>query len=331
MEQRKKDHIDLAFKTQTSAVEKDHRFQYEPMLSSHPADKLPESKLGGKIMKAPIWISSMTGGTKLGNKINHNLARVAGEFGLGMGLGSCNILLKNEKHLPDFDVRGTIGNDQPLYANMGIAQIEYYLERNDLQTIHDLLKTLRADGLVIHVNPMQEWLQPEGDKINSVPLKTIKTFMEDADYPIIVKEVGQGMGKNSLAELLSLNLEAIEFAAFGGTNFARVELERNENASAKLLEPLSYIGQTADEMTNMVNEMVEKNLSINTKGLIVSGGLKTFLDAYYHIQKSKIPAIYGMASTFLKYAKEDYDQLRDFTNSQIEGLKMAYAFLRINE
>lgn len=331
MEQRKKDHINLAFKTQTNAIEKDTRFQYEPMLSGHPVDALPENKLGGKIMKAPVWISSMTGGTKLAHKINHNLARVAGEFGLGMGLGSCNILLKNEKHLPDFDVRNIIGENQPLFANMGIAQMEYYMEKDDFQTIHDLVRTLKSDGLVIHVNPVQEWLQPEGDILRRKPIETIKAFLYDADYPVIVKEVGQGMGEKSLAELLTLNLEAIEFAAFGGTNFARVELMRNENANAGLLEPLSYIGQTADEMTNMVNNLVEKNLSIQTSGLIVSGGIKTFLDGYYHVRKSKLPAIYGMASTFLKYAKEEYSQLYEFTKGQIEGLKMAYAFLRIND
>lgn len=174
MEERKKDHITLAFQTQTEAIEKDHRFVYEPMLAGHPDQTIPGQDIGGKKMKVPIWISSMTGGTEKANKINHNLAQVAAEFGMGMGLGSCHILLKNEKVLPDFDLRTIIGPDLPFYANMGIAQIEQILKGNRIQEIADLISLLKADGLVIHVNPIQEWLQPEGDIISRPPIEIIK-------------------------------------------------------------------------------------------------------------------------------------------------------------
>jgi len=329
MEDRKKDHITLAFQTRTSSVEKDHRFVYEPMLTSHPKDDIPGQDIGGKEMKVPVWISSMTGGTAKANKINHNLAQVAAEFGMGMGLGSCNILLKNEQYLPDFDLRQVIGPDLPFYANMGIAQIEQILELDKVQEISDLINLLKTDGLIIHVNPIQEWLQPEGDVIKRPPIVTIKEFISQVDYNIIVKEVGQGFGQKSLQSLLELPLAAIEFAAFGGTNFAKVELMRNKNANTALLDPLSFIGQTADDMLLSVNNIVENTNKINTERLIISGGLKTFLDGYYFINKSQIPAVYGMASTFLKYAQEDYHQLKEFTKSQVEGLKMAYSFLNV--
>jgi isopentenyl-diphosphate delta-isomerase len=329
MEDRKKDHITLAFQTRTSSVEKDPRFVYEPMLTGHPKNDIPEQDIGGKKMKMPIWISSMTGGTTKANKINHNLAQVAAEFGLGMGLGSCNILLRNENYLPDFDLRHIIGPDLPFYANMGIAQIEQTLELGKVQEITDMINLLKADGLIIHVNPIQEWLQPEGDIIKKPPIETIKEFIKQIDYNIIVKEVGQGFGEQSLQSLLELPLTALEFAAFGGTNFAKVELMRNKNANAALLDPLSYIGQTAEDMTQSINTIAEKSNGIKTNRLIISGGLKTFLDGYYFINKSHIPAVYGMASTFLKYAQEDYHQLKQFTKSQVEGLKMAYSFLNV--
>jgi isopentenyl-diphosphate delta-isomerase len=329
MEDRKKDHITLAFQTRTSSIEKDHRFVYEPMLTSHPKDDIPGQDIGGKEMKVPVWISSMTGGTAKANKINHNLAQVAAEFGMGMGLGSCNILLKNEQYLPDFDLRQVIGPDLPFYANMGIAQIEQILELDKVQEISDLINLLKTDGLIIHVNPIQEWLQPEGDVIKRPPIETIKEFISQVDYNIIVKEVGQGFGQKSLQSLLELPLTAIEFAAFGGTNFAKVELMRSKNANTALLDPLSYIGQTAEDMLLAVNNIVENTNKINTERLIISGGLKTFLDGYYFINKSRIPAVYGMASTFLKYAQEDYHQLKEFTKSQVEGLKMAYSFLNV--
>jgi len=329
MEDRKQDHISLAFKTQTETIEKDYRFAYEPMLTAHPDQTISGQDIGGKTMNVPIWISSMTGGTEKANKINHNLAQVAAEFGMGMGLGSCNILLKNEKHLPHFDLRKIIGTELPFYANMGIAQIEQLMNSNRIQEVSDLVKLLKADGLIIHVNPVQEWLQPEGDLISVPPIETIEAFISQVDYNVIVKEVGQGMGKQSLKRLLRLPLAAIEFAAFGGTNFAKVELMRNKGADPALLDPLSYIGQTAEEMTQTINAILSEEDNLKTDRLIISGGLKTFLDGFYLINKSQLPAVYGMASTFLKYAKVDYQQLKTFTQSQIEGLKMANTFLTV--
>ena len=329
MEQRKTDHINLALKTQTPGIEKDTRFAYEPMLSAHPENGFPGIHIGDKALKAPMWISSMTGGTQQARKINHNLARLAAEFGFGMGLGSCHVLLRNEQHLPDFDLRGIIGEDRPFYANMGIAQIEEYLEKDHLQVVRDLVGLLKADGLVVHVNPMQEWLQPEGDRIHHPPIETIRELIRQVDFNIIVKEVGQGMGMESLRALLQLPLAAIEFGAFGGTNFAKLELMRDEHNRQSLMEPLSLIGQTAEEMTTAVNQLMDEKTVVKTKSLIISGGIKNFLDGYHLITKSSLPAAYGMASTFLKYAREDYESLKNFTQGQLEGLRIASAFLRV--
>ncbi len=330
MQNRKSDHISLALNNQTGIPEKDPRFFYEPMLRGHPDDSLPETRFGGKVMKAPIWISSMTGGTPQARTINHNLAGLAAEFGFGMGLGSCHILLRDEQHLPDFDLRGIIGDDQPFYANMGIAQIEQFvIEKDDIQVIKDLVSLLRADGLIVHVNPIQEWLQPEGDNIKYPPMQSIKQLLDAVDFNVIVKEVGQGMGKESLKAMLQLPLTAIEFGAFGGTNFAKIELMRNQDANSGLLEPLSFIGQTAEEMVMLVNQLIEEDIRIQTGNLIISGGIKNFLDGYHLIKTSQMPAVYGMASTFLKYAREDYQSLRTFAKGQLEGLQFAYNYLNV--
>ena len=330
MEERKQDHISLAFQSRIGQAQQDKRFAYEPMLRAHPSGDLLKTPFLGKSLGAPIWISSMTGGTSLARKINTHLAQAANEFGLGMGLGSCRIVMDNEKYLPDFDLRPIIGDALPLYANLGIAQLETRLARNDLQAVHDLVSTLRADGLIIHVNPMQEWLQPEGDLLRHPPLDTLRHFLAQANYPVIVKEVGQGFGLESMRELLKLKLAAVEFAAFGGTNFAKVELLRNLETSRELYEPLSYIGETAEDMLASLNTLAQgPQDSFQTPEVIISGGLRSFLDGYYFIQKSKYPAIYGMASTFLKYAKEDYSALHEFTKNQIRGLQMAYTFLKV--
>ncbi len=330
MKDRKKDHIDLAFDSRTPVSEMDTRFIYEPMLSPHPGDTIPEFRFGGKMQKLPIWVSSMTGGTKLAGKINRNLARACREFGMGMGLGSCRALLKDDSHLPDFDMRDIIGDEMPLFANLGINQAEELIELKEAARAEELVQKLRADGLFIHINPFQEWFQPEGDRLLRAPIETIKTLLDLIDVPLAVKEVGQGIGTESLRELMKLPLAAIEFGAFGGTNFAKVELSRNPGHARELFEPLSYVGHDAAQMVEMVNQITnEEGKNIRCRQLIISGGIKSFLDGYYLINKSLIPSVYGQASAFLKYAREDYQQLHNFVSHQVSGLKMAYAFLRV--
>ncbi len=330
LENRKKDHIDLALKSQTPPPEMDSRFHYEPMLNPHPTGGLKPFTILGKVHRVPMWVSSMTGGTKLAGTINRNLAMACHEFGMGMGLGSCRIIMEDPTYFEDFNMRSIIGDDLPLWANLGIAQIEELLEGGRVDKAIELVDKLNADGLIIHVNPMQEWFQPEGDILRSAPLETIKRFLDQFSRPVIVKEVGQGMGPDSLRELLQLPLQAIEFAAFGGTNFARVELLRDERASQALFGPLSYIGETAASMLDQVNRIVAEK-SPACKELIISGGVKNFLDGYYLVRKSSLPAVYGMASAFLEHARGNYDQLREFVQAQVSGLEMAYAYLSIRE
>jgi isopentenyl-diphosphate delta-isomerase len=330
MESRKKDHINLAFQSQTPRDLLDNRFNYEPMLAAHPKGLKPLMFLG-KTFRAPLWVSSMTGGTELASKINQNLATACKEFGFGMGLGSCRVILDDKTHFSDFDIRDTLGNDFPLFANLGICQVEQLIENKKVDKIIELVKRLRADGLIVHVNPVQEWIQPEGDRIKYPPIETIKRLLDLVKFPLIVKEVGQGMGPNSLYELLHLPLAAIEFAAYGGTNFAEIERLRDPSADQQLIGPLSKIGVDVYQMLDFVNNIIKEDKDIQCKQLILSGGIKSFLDGYYLLQKSTLPAVYGQASSFLRYAKEDYAQLRTFVSSQIKGLEMASAYLKLKQ
>lgn len=328
MQDRKKDHIDLAFKSHTKSIENDDRFYYEPLLSGHPTG-LKQINFLGKTLKAPVWISSMTGGTKMAGKINRNLARVASEFGLGMGLGSCRCLLESDDCFEDFNVRSIIGDENPLYANLGIGQIEQLLVSKKTDLVKQMVEKLKADGLIIHVNPLQEFFQPEGDRFKSAPIDTIEKFLTKTKIKVIVKEVGQGMGKESLRKLLKLPIEAIEFGAFGGTNFSNLELMRNDDSFIKEIAQLKNIGHTATEMLELLNELIEEHQGSKPKNIIISGGINSFLDGYYLINKSKLSAVYGQGSAFLKYAMQDYESLRKFVQAQIKGLEIAYSFLRI--
>ncbi|MDI1233902.1 MAG: isopentenyl-diphosphate delta-isomerase [bacterium] len=326
---RKQDHIELAFLSQTACI--DSRFYYEPLLSAHPeATVIPQKTIANKALQLPLWVSSMTGGTLQAGVINRNLAMACNEFGMGMGLGSCRIILKDATYFEDFNVRQYLGNELPFFANLGIAQIEELLALNQIPLLVDLIKRLDADGLIVHVNPLQEWLQPEGDRIKFAPIDTIKRLIDKIDCKIIVKEVGQGFGPKSFVELLQLPIEAIEFGAHGGTNFATLELLRQPDYIKELLTPITKIGHTAIEMVDFanlaVNQLGDKALCRN---LIISGGVKDFLDGYYLIQKANTNAVYAQASAFLKHATGDYETLRNYCELQKKGLQTCYSYLSI--
>lgn len=327
MTDRKRDHIDLAFRSHMENALGDKRFYYEPLLNAHPDNKLKPFEFLGKQLRTPIWVSSMTGGTKMAAKINLNLARACAQFGMGMGLGSCRSLLDSKDHFADFDMRSVIGDDLPLYANLGICQIESLLKDKAIDKVEVMLQNLRADGLIVHINPMQESLQPEGDLLRRSPLETLEELLEQTELPIIVKEVGQGMGPKSLEALMYMPLKAIEFGAFGGTNFAKIELMRHPERAGQVLESLSEIGHNAEEMLEWVNDIYENKKSIQCKELIISGGITSCLDGYYLMKKSKMSAIYGQASALLKHAQGEYVDLEVYIQSQIKGLQLAEAYL----
>jgi isopentenyl-diphosphate delta-isomerase len=331
-ENRKRDHIELTSKSQTKGHEVDARFNYEPLLSAHPGVETDISTLFlGKKIKAPLWISSMTGGVGPARDINQNLARVCREFSLGMGLGSCRPLLESDEYFNDFNLRPVLGDDLPFFANLGIAQVESLIYSNKIEKINTLIDRLEADGLIIHVNPLQEWFQPEGDKFLHPPIETIARFCDltaNRSKKLIVKEVGQGMGLRSLKALLDLPVDAIELASFGGTNFSKLELLRKAGSDKAAIEALAAVGHTSEEMIGFLNQLLRARPEYKNKQIIISGGVENFLDGFYLQESLEFSSIIGQAKNFLNRAS-NYEELRAFTNDQVEGLKMARAFLSV--
>ncbi len=323
---RKKDHIEMAF--ESVVANQDNRFYYEPLFSAHPKGDLEKVLFAGKQMNAPLWVSSMTGGTKEAGTINRNLARVCGQFGLGMGLGSCRIILHDDEYLSDFKLRKEMG-DFPLYANLGVAQIDELFDVGKEYLIAELIKRTETDGLIIHVNPLQEWLQPEGDIFKTSPLEIIQKTLE-LDLKIIVKEVGQGFGPNSLRALMKLPLAAIDFGAHGGTNFSKLEMHRSSEMRHEAYDKVAEWGHTAKEMVGFYNCLAEE-LGENNKqaDIIISGGVKDFMDGYYHTQRIDANAIYGQASAFLKHARGSYDELEEYVELQLKGYQLAKTYLTL--
>lgn len=320
--QRKKDHIEMANQAQTHASSVDARFNYEPLFFAHPENENSQQTFLGKNLNYPFWISSMTGGTEYAFTINENLARLCGKYQLGMGLGSCRSILESNDRIKDFSVR--VHTSGPLYANLGIAQVEELLDLGKVQLIHEMVKKIEADGLIIHLNPLQEWFQPEGDRFKKAPLETLNRFFETVDYPVIIKEVGHGIGPKSLAALLKLPIKAIEFGAFGGTNFTLLESMRGEENLIKT--PFIQVGHTAQEMVEFLNALPKGD-----KEFIISGGVKNVLDGYYLSQKLQAPSVIGMAQPFLKPAMESFESLEKFFLNMSEAYLTAKGLLSIKE
>ncbi len=326
---RKSDHINLSIQSRTSVRELDSRFYYEPMISGFPQENPKEIQFAGKVLKVPIWVSSMTGGHALSGTINRNLAQACNEFGMGMGLGSCRRLLEDDTCFNDFNLRPIIGDNQPLFANLGIAQVEEIVEKKETDSLRRLVDRLQADGLIIHVNPLQEFFQPEGNIIHYPPVETIEKLLEYVDFQIIVKEVGQGFGPQSIRRLMQLPLAAIEFGAFGGTNFSKVENSRQPERQKSKFQPFVNVGVSALEMVELINGMVQNGEQFACNQLIISGGIQNFLDGYYLTEKSILPAIYAQASLFLQNSRGEYAELQQFISDQIEGYKMACSYLTL--
>jgi isopentenyl-diphosphate delta-isomerase len=320
--ERKESHIDLTPLSQTSGDGRDSRFNYEPLFFVHPTvAENWETNFLSHTLNFPLWISSMTGGTEKAAVINKNLGTLAGKYKLGMGLGSCRPLLHSKARLPEFAIRSYLG-DQPFVANLGIAQVEECVLSGKVDLIDEVVKMTEASGLMIHLNPLQEWLQPEGDRYTISPLETLKRFLEDVSYPVLVKEVGQGMGPKSLKALLDLPIHGIEFGAFGGTNFTKLESLRARDTETR--EPFIHLGHTAQEMVEVLNA-----LPVGKKEFIISGGIKNVLDGYELKMKLKAPSLIGMASPFLAPAMESFETLEKYFLNMREALLTAKGVLSV--
>ncbi len=319
---RKVDHLTMAGESQTHSQLRDERFFYEPLLSAHPTKINKSFSFGLWNFDFPLWVSSMTGGADHARTINSRLAAAAEEFSLGMGLGSLRPLLDNRQARADFDVKHLMPS-RPLFGNLGIAQLEELLEQQEKQKILDLIGELKLDGLIIHVNPLQEWFQPQGDRFKHPPLETIERFLENTTLPVIVKEVGHGMGPRSLEALMRLKLLAIEFGAFGGTNFSLLETKRGSSANGFV-----YVGHTASEMVGFVRDIQKTHPHLPTKHFIISGGIKDVLTGFSLTQK--LPqSLMGMANSVLEPARSGERELSNYLKDLKEQYALAEAFLQV--
>ncbi len=343
IESRKASHLEMSEKSQTYAFS-DQRFTYEPLFAAHPPQDLTglRDQLSLEFLNqrlgAPLWVSSMTGGSLKSRRVNEDLARMAHKFGLGMGLGSCRPLLSDfKKYFNDFNLRPILGSELPLWANLGIAQIDELLQsRDQLSALEQMLQELKVNGLIIHLNLLQEWAQPEGDFIRRPLLETLTEFTARWSGPLIFKEVGHGFGPKSLKALFSLNPLAIETAAFGGTNFTLMEQQRHvKKTHPELDQEFTLVGHNLEEMLDSLDALKQSGENFfhgPHRGLILSGGLRSPLDVHYALERSAslgVPSVAAMAYPFLKALEQGPDHLDQFVFHFLQNLCLARQCLRL--
>jgi isopentenyl-diphosphate delta-isomerase len=315
--QRKQEHLDIVlhkdvdFKGVSTGFD-DYYFIHQA-LPEIDLDSVELSvKLFDKQLKAPIVISSMVGGIETAAVINRNLAVAAQELGVAMGLGSQRCAIDDPSAIYSYKVRD-VAPDILLLANLGAVQLNYGYTVDECRKAIDMVN---ADGLILHLNPLQEALQPGGNTNFSDLLSKIEKVCAEIKVPVLVKEVGGGISDSVARQLANAGVTAIEIAGAGGTSWSEVERYRErtqikENIAAAFA---SWGIPTVDSI-----EMVRRGAPEMT--LIASGGVRNGVDVAKAIALSADLA--GIAAPLLKAANISEEAAVTALQEIIEELRIA--------
>jgi isopentenyl-diphosphate Delta-isomerase len=293
---RKADHIricleeDVQCHETTNGLER-YRFTHccLPELDRHDIDI--STTFLGKHLNAPLLISSMTGGTEQAGIINQRLAEVAQHYKIAMGVGSQRVAVEKPQVADTFAIR-KYAPDVLLFANVGAVQLNYTYGLDECLRIIDMLE---ADALILHINPLQEFIQPRGDTNFRGLLDKISKLCSKLQVPVIAKEVGNGISPAIAEKLMAVGVQAIDVAGAGGTSWAKVEGERAENSLQRRL------GKTFADWGLPTAECITSIRAIAPNiPLIASGGLRHGLDVAKAITLGA--DIVGLAMPFLQAA-----------------------------
>jgi isopentenyl-diphosphate delta-isomerase len=274
-----------------------YRFEHQAL----PELDLEEIDLGlelfAKNLGAPLLISSMTGGTKDAAEINRTLATAAQDTGIAMGLGSQRAAIENPALESTFQVRSVAPNIL-LFANLGAIQLNY---RYGVSECQKAVEMVEADALILHLNALQEAIQPEGDTQFAGLLGKIEAVCRELPVPVIAKEVGWGFSESTTRQLVEAGVAAIYVAGAGGTSWSQVEMHRAGNPSqARLAAAFIDWGiPTAEAIQNVVRAAPDVTV-------FASGGLRNGVDIAKCISLGA--KLGGLANPFLKAAIRSLDE-----------------------
>jgi len=295
-DRRKADHIrinleeNVQFPKLTNGFER-YRLVHQalPELNLHEIDTCVE--LLGKTLQIPLLISSMTGGTEAARALNRNLAMGAQARGIAMGLGSQRAGIEQSETAETFKVRD-VAPDILLFANLGAIQLNY---RYGAEQCRRAVEMIEADALILHLNPLQEAVQTDGDWNWSGLLDKIEQVVGDLGVPVIAKEVGWGISETTARQLKGTGVAVIDVAGSGGTSWTEVEYHRaTSDAFRKLARAFADWGIPTAESLLMAQQ------GAPGLPLIASGGMRTGIDAAKALALGATAV--GVAASFLKAA-----------------------------
>lgn len=309
---RKSDHIrialheDVEFHSVTTGFER-YRLPYEALPEISRGEIDTSTSLFGHWLSMPLIISSMTGGTQEGRAYNRIFAKAAQKFNIAMGVGSQRVAIENSDLSDTFRVRD-IAPDILLFANLGAVQLN---NGCNIESCTRAIEMIDADALILHLNPLQESIQPGGNTNFRGLAEKIKCVCENVGVPVIVKEVGHGISGRAAKLLADAGVDCIDVAGAGGMSWAKVECYRGGLAKSSISE----------WGTPTVDSLMAVRESLPKINIIASGGVRSGLDIAKSIALGANAA--GMALPLLTAASESYDALEELIAQISEELTTA--------
>ena len=263
---RKSEHLRLALKRQVHFRDKTTGFEaWDFVHCALPeldfAEINTETEFLGEKLSFPLIISAMTGGFRGAVKINQQVAEVCRSERVAMGVGSERQILESDRFLQSYRIARQTAPESVIIGNMGGTQLLYMEDMKPVQRMVDLIE---ANAMAVHLNPLQELLQPEGDKHFTGVLKAIERLVKTIKVPVIVKEIGCGISKDTAKKLVSAGAAYIDVAGAGGTSWAGIESCRN---------PKNRLAPLFRDWGIPTAESVEAVAGIKGARVIASGGV----------------------------------------------------------
>lgn len=284
---RKLEHIEHALSVEQERANglDDIVFVHQSLPDIRTSDVQLHTAFGELSLSSPLFINAMTGGGGQATlAINQGLAEAANASGVAMSVGSQMAALKDARERSSFTIVRRVNPNGMIFANIG--------SETTVDEAKRAVEMIEANALQLHLNVVQELVMPEGDRDFTGALARIERIVHEVGVPVIVKEVGFGMSKETARKLVDVGVQFIDVGGFGGTNFARIENKRRQ-------EVIAYFNEWG---ISTAASIVEVSQSAPTVSVIASGGIRTAIDAAKAIALGADAV--GIARPFLKTLTE---------------------------
>ncbi|MDR3187332.1 MAG: type 2 isopentenyl-diphosphate Delta-isomerase [Holosporaceae bacterium] len=289
----------------------DYRFEHCAFPETDFAEIDTSVEFLGRKMHMPLIISPITGGGDKSAKINKGLAELANDFNLGFSVGSQRVALEDESLEKSFKIRDYAPNVL-LFANIGAVQLNYGYSIDECRRAVDMID---ADALILHLNPLQEIFQSEGNTDFSNLLKKIERICSSLEVAVGVKEVGCGISASLAKKICDAGVQIIDIAGAGSVSWPAIESSRSNDV---------VLRHSSNAFLSWGNPTIECLRSIPKKlgaKIIASGSVKTGVDMAKALALGA--DICGNASDFLRRIVKSRVECENFVESLILELKAA--------